>query len=368
MPMVVPVAVVMAEEEMAVFKSFRQIREANKAVWDKPNPKAEAGKSEKLSPGQKARAQARARSAGRSYPNMVDNIWAARNEAIQPQDAGEYDYEGDMAQSDLRSIIHNAQRLHDMMEKTTNLPEWVQAKITKAEDYISSATDYMQSQMNEELGPENDIGTPALTKKLLKLTPGQLVKESGGPVVYKSGAGHVEKYSDNSFAVYKNGTKKTFYTTLDAAKKALTEEEKKNLNKPFLTPGGPKKRSVYVKDPSTGNVKKVNFGDTTGLTIKTSDPDRRRNFRARHNCDTPGPKTKARYWSCKAWSADTVKKGLGENFKDGRNPQDRGDAERHGLKGKSAAELRSIRSSSTASPRKKQLAHWLLNFHHNKKS
>jgi hypothetical protein len=57
-----------------------------------------------------------------------------------------------------------------------------------------------------------------------------------------------------------------------------------------------------------------------------------------------------------------------ENFKDGRNPQDRGDAERHGLKGKSAAELRSIRSSSTASPRKKQLAHWLLNFHHNKKS
>jgi hypothetical protein len=60
-------------------------------------------------------------------------------------------------------------------------------------------------------------------------------------------------------------------------------------------------------------------------------------------------------------------KHMGENFKDGRNPQDRGDAARHGLRGKSAAELRSIRSSDDASPRKKQLAHWLLNFHHNKK-
>jgi len=57
---------------------------------------------------------------------------------------------------------------------------------------------------------------------------------------------------------------------------------------------------------------------------------------------------------------------LRENFKDGRRPQDRGDAVRHGLKNKSAAELRAIRSSDTASPRKKQLAHWLLNFHHNK--
>lgn len=55
---------------------------------------------------------------------------------------------------------------------------------------------------------------------------------------------------------------------------------------------------------------------------------------------------------------------LRENFKDGRNPQDKGDAARHGLKGKSAAELKSIRSSDSASPRKKQLAHWLLNMHH----
>ena len=71
------------------------------------------------------------------------------------------------------------------------------------------------------------------------------------------------------------------------------------LNKPFRTPDGPKKRSVYVKNQK-GNVVKVNFGDPN-MKIKKSDPERRKNFRARHNCDNPGPKWKARYWSCKAW-------------------------------------------------------------------
>ena len=67
--------------------------------------------------------------------------------------------------------------------------------------------------------------------------------------------------------------------------------------------GGDKKFYVYVKDPQTKNVKKVSFGDTTGLSIKRDDPARRKSFRARHNCDNPGPKTKARYWSCYQWRA-----------------------------------------------------------------
>lgn len=71
------------------------------------------------------------------------------------------------------------------------------------------------------------------------------------------------------------------------------------LNKPFKTPGGPKKSAVYVKNPS-GRVIVVRFGDPN-MSIKKHIPGRRSNFRARHNCDNPGPKTKARYWSCKAW-------------------------------------------------------------------
>jgi hypothetical protein len=88
----------------------------------------------------------------------------------------------------------------------------------------------------------------------------------------------------------------------------LSEEdnEGKKLNKPFLTPDGPKKRAVYVRNDK-GNVVKVNFGDPN-LSIKRDDPERRRSFRARHNCDNPGPKWKARYWSCKYWSTTPVSK------------------------------------------------------------
>jgi len=74
---------------------------------------------------------------------------------------------------------------------------------------------------------------------------------------------------------------------------------KVTLNKPFRTPDGPKKSSVYVKNEK-GNVVKVNFGDPN-MKIKKNIPGRRKSFRARHNCDNPGPKWKARYWSCKAW-------------------------------------------------------------------
>jgi hypothetical protein len=74
---------------------------------------------------------------------------------------------------------------------------------------------------------------------------------------------------------------------------------KVQLNKPFRTPDGPKKFSVYVKNEK-GNVVKVNFGDPN-MKIKKNIPSRRKSFRARHNCDNPGPKWKARYWSCKAW-------------------------------------------------------------------
>ncbi len=70
------------------------------------------------------------------------------------------------------------------------------------------------------------------------------------------------------------------------------------LGKP--TRGDVKKFKVYVKNPKTGKVVKVNFGDPN-MRIKKSNPERRKSFRARHNCDNPGPRTKARYWSCRKW-------------------------------------------------------------------
>jgi hypothetical protein len=101
----------------------------------------------------------------------------------------------------------------------------------------------------------------------------------------------------------------TFTRTFNIAESSIEEAEyqgrKVQLNKPMQ--GDVKKFKVYVKDPSTGNVKKVNFGHGgssvkgKAMSIKKSNPERRKSFRARHNCDNPGPKTKARYWSCRKW-------------------------------------------------------------------
>ena len=78
----------------------------------------------------------------------------------------------------------------------------------------------------------------------------------------------------------------------------MEEEEKEpELNKPKA--GGPKKYYVYVKDPSSGNIKKVSWGDTTGLKIKLNDPEARKSFAARHKCDTKNDKTKPGYWACR---------------------------------------------------------------------
>ena len=82
----------------------------------------------------------------------------------------------------------------------------------------------------------------------------------------------------------------------------LTEAKYKGrtvaLGKPMR--GDVKKFKVFVRDPSTGNIKKVNFGDKK-MRIKKSNPMRRKSFRARHRCANPGPRTKARYWSCRKW-------------------------------------------------------------------
>ena len=83
----------------------------------------------------------------------------------------------------------------------------------------------------------------------------------------------------------------------DELDEAEYQGRKVQLGKPMQ--GDVKKFKVYVRKP-TGNIVKVNFGDPN-MRIKKSNPARRRSFRARHNCDNPGPRHKARYWSCRKW-------------------------------------------------------------------
>jgi hypothetical protein len=84
---------------------------------------------------------------------------------------------------------------------------------------------------------------------------------------------------------------------VDDIDEAEYQGRKVQLGKPMA--GDVKKSKVYVKNPQ-GNVVKVNFGDKK-MRIKKSNPNRKKSFRARHNCDNPGPRHKARYWSCRAW-------------------------------------------------------------------
>lgn len=313
----------------------------DKPVWEKPNP---VKKHSKLSPKQKAKARARARAAGRSYPNMVDNIWAARTEQFDPR---EYDYEGDMAKTQLKTIMRHAQHMHDMLEDNTNLPEWVQSKITLATDYMQTAHDYMMSEVKEEFELKRLGSNPGKFKRLVAKHLGAkaaekingadgsrimaIAKRKGNTALFRKGSfiknfygealeigtdairiayqrmtpgqdknpfvlGHDANVpQDNKVELRRRRAKKLFKAYFDEA------NENKPLGKPFRTPGEKKKFAVYVRNGS-GNVVKVRFGDPN-LSIKRHRPGRRKSFRARHNCQTPGPRWKARYWSCRQWRA-----------------------------------------------------------------
>jgi hypothetical protein len=130
------------------------------------------------SPEKWAQAKSQAKAKFDVYPSAYANGWAAKkykemgggwksvSEAVKDKfDIGEYDQEGDMAKSDLRSIMANAKRLHDMIEDADNLPEWCQNKITLAEDYISTVANYLTAEMNEEVKKNDPPFDPDPPKK-----------------------------------------------------------------------------------------------------------------------------------------------------------------------------------------------------------
>ena len=108
----------------------------------------------------------------------------------------------------------------------------------------------------------------------------------------------------NEWDVYSEELGEGYTLSFGALEEAEYRGRKVKLNKPMR--GDVKKFKVYVKNQK-GNVVKVNFGHggtsakRKTMRIRKSNPARRRSFRARHKCSTPGPKWKARYWSCRKW-------------------------------------------------------------------
>ena len=107
---------------------------------------------------------------------------------------------------------------------------------------------------------------------------------------------------DDDDIVLNKGGKEIRFWMDDLYESIVAEAEYHGRKVPLSKPmrGDVKKFKVFVKDPKTGNVKKVNFGDKK-MRIKKSNPKRRKSFRARHHCENPGPRTSARYWSCRKW-------------------------------------------------------------------
>jgi hypothetical protein len=225
-------------------------------------------------------------------------------------DLGEYDYEGDMAKDDLETIVRAARRLTGMLDDNENMPEWVQSKINKAADYVDTAADYIESNKDDYVseGPlhrpdeEDSPVAQAITRRILLQRTDLLAKygpENVGAAIDEVAdfVGDVDEIGSSDVSGWIRHVEQMLGNMPNEMEEAKYQGREVPLGKPMK--GDVKKSKVYVRGPK-GNVVKVNFGQK-GMKIKKNIPGRRKNFRARHNCDNPGPRWKARYWSCRAW-------------------------------------------------------------------
>jgi len=192
--------------------------------------------------------------------------------------------------NDSEMAIEQIQKMSDqLMEvvaklKVMSLPvefqDWTKDMISKAEIYVQNVYDFVKY-----------------------YEPGKYEDEYVDDVENDTNASKYEYRDPDSGEIY-TYRKKGYYTKdgnilIYMGEASEYQGRKVTLNKPFRTSDGPKKFAVYVKNES-GNVVIVRFGDPN-MKIKKNIPERRKSFRARHNCDNPGPKWKARYWACKSW-------------------------------------------------------------------
>ena len=154
-------------------------------------------------------------------------------EAVKDKlDIGEYDQEGDMAKSDLRSIMANAKRLHDMIGDADNLPEWCQNKITLAEDYISTVANYLTAEMNESdvYGKPTTAKTPTVTLKHKTSGKEIVVTKKSAPGYKRIGYYVSEEFSKTGKEATHNKTgEKTYeYAKVDKEGRKTGEREYRN--------------------------------------------------------------------------------------------------------------------------------------------
>lgn len=183
-------------------KTFKDFLEEKRGLWANIHAKRKrikAGSGERMrKPGSKgAPTDADFKASSESFEHTFDML----EEAAKAVDSGEYDYEGQMSRTQLQTILRNSKDLIDMLSDEENMPEWVQSKITLAQDYISSVRDYIQSkeeleeqfdiieEVIEELASTNNINSDILWEKLEVMTDEELLEYAIDKKGHKSSTG-----------------------------------------------------------------------------------------------------------------------------------------------------------------------------------
>ena len=235
--------------------------------------------------------------------------------------------EARMHRTTLAHLMADVKVLLRLIEDGDDLPEWLESKITKAGDYMSSAARYIAGNEAREHGQLEEAEVEMDPKEVEAaaiayarrnpdrmasiLSDEDLVAESNLLNEYTTIDGYFDLYEALQDAVDEDGNTpcpQCLYETMvdadcgcpDMLSEAEYKGRKVKLNKRMR--GDVKKFKVFVKGcgKDKSRVKKINFGDKN-MKIKKNIPGRRKSFRARHKCHTAKDKCTARYWSCKAW-------------------------------------------------------------------
>ena len=234
-----------------------------------------------------------------TYKTLLTDLQTARKDIETYKAGGDTGEEG----GDIDMIMPYLRDLKDMQVNVKKILDNPDMDIETVVDYMMPA-DLDTSPREELIGrfKKSFAKDPQLAKRLFKDPQLDFYSEDVEATDVEEKEDKVEEWFKGQTDVSFNGDE--FYEAfgwIEENDENVVEAEYQGrtvkLNKPMS--GDVKKFKVYVKNPK-GNVVKVNFGDPD-MRIKKSNPARRRSFRARHNCDNPGPKTKARYWSCRKW-------------------------------------------------------------------
>lgn len=215
---------------------------------------------------------------GKTVPNCVPKKESIEEcDCENSDDAFEDHYEGDDYAFTLNGLADKAEELADVIEKLEEMPSWVQDKITSMDNDMEDIYDYILNNLGyeDEYAESGDDDYENWDEEDM---------DEAHSILEKWGKLEWTEISEN-------------INESEVFQEAEYQGRKVQLGK--IMAGDVKKFKVYVKNDK-GRVVKVNFGQK-GVKIKKNNPKRRKSFRARHKCSTPGPRWKARYWSCKKW-------------------------------------------------------------------